>query len=159
MALRKRRIDESAAHEWTLKNCAGPSQRAEHRGTREHGERRLLLERQAVRGCQPPPILQDLSRQRDIDRTRCLAGIAGNAEALRTGVVLEAVMERRIDQTDCAAVDITKGVTSDRGVGGTGARACAASDAAQRIYESRGCPHSAAPIVQQHDMQLAVGLS
>src|SRR5258708_38220213 len=60
------------------------------------------------------------------------------------------------DQPDCAAVDVTEGVSSDLLIGWVDIRTRRAAYAAQRIFKTRIGPHLATPIIDEHNMHLFI---
>ncbi len=100
------------------------------------------------------PHVEDLARQRDADRADGLAGVAGEAEALRSGDGVDAVEERCHDEPDRAGVDMPEDVPADLAIGRADVRARRAADAMQRLAELRHLAHRAATVVEQHQVLL-----
>src|ERR1700730_14202171 len=61
--------------------------------------------------------IEDQAGERDFYRANGLASVASDAEALRPGSGLDAVMEWCYHQADSAAIDIAEGMAADLGIG------------------------------------------
>ena len=92
-----------------------------------------------------------------LDRADRLAGIAGEAHALRLGDRVEPVMELRHDQADRAGVDVAEDMAADFAIRRADIGAGAAADAVQRLPELRHRAHLAAAVVDQDDVHLVPG--
>src|SRR6266566_4437776 len=96
--------------------------------------------------------IQDQARQRYLYRTDGFAGVTADTQALWSRVCLQAMVKRRHDQPDRAAVDIAKGVTADLLVGRADVRTGRAANAAQCVLEPGVGSHLAAPVIDEDDM-------
>ncbi len=122
--------------------ASGCARRAANRaaGRRARGSTRVPARGRLYHG-RPIPLdgamahIEDLLRQGDIHRADGRAGIAGDAERLRPGGILPAIMEAGIHQPDCARIDVAEGMTADDLIGRADIRARAAADAAERLAE------------------------
>jgi len=101
-------------------------------------------------------VLEDLPRERDVDRADLLARIALNAERVREVRVLEAVMERRENETDRTVVDVASElVAADRHERWAGVGAGAAPDAGHCVAKDGIEEHLLATVVDDHTVELA----
>src|SRR4029077_5691416 len=112
---------------------------------------------EAIRIRDLAPDVEDLSRQRDVDRANGLTGIAADAERLGSSVRLEPVVERRVDEADGARVDVSENVAADHLVRRTDAGAGGAANAAQSVDEIGIVTHRRAAVVDEDVVQLALG--
>ena len=102
-----------------------------------------------------PPVLEDLSRQGDVDGARLLAGVALRAERVGQVGLGKPVMERSEHEADRAVVDVPELVTADSHERGACVRARAAADAGERFAEQRIVTHALAAVVEDHAVHLA----
>src|SRR5690606_28823263 len=91
--------------------------------------------------------VHDQPGDRDLGRTDRLAGIAGDAQALRPGSVLQPVVHGRHDQPDRAGVDVAEEVAADDLVGRADVRAGPAADTLQRLAQFRVLTRRPAAVV------------
>src|SRR5207244_3956176 len=89
-----------------------------------------------------------------LDRANRLTGVTTDTQALWSRTRCNAMMERRHDQTDSAAVDVPERVASYLLIGWADVGAGRTTDTAQSIFETRISAHLAASVVDEHNVHL-----
>src|SRR5713101_3432807 len=125
----------AAPCQWQLGNAEHAHRQIKQAWTCQHPKDHLFQPRQAFGLNHAAAYIQDQARQRDLDRADGFAGITADTQALWPRICLQAMVKRRHDQPNRAAVDIAKSVTSDLLVGRADIRTSRAANAAQCVLE------------------------